>query len=344
MLVAAGFLLAAPVQAGTGPSLQQMVGQLMLVRMHGTTPSKAFLQRIERGQIGGVVLFADNFTNGNPAPLVKTLQQAARAGHQPTLLIAVDQEGGGVKRLPGAPSLGPPQMANATIAKAQGLATARNLRALGINVDLAPVLDVNHGGFIAPRTFGSTPAAVSARGTAFAAGLTLGHVLATAKHFPGLGYATLNTDDTVSTVTASRVELNADWLPYRIAIRQHVPIVMLSTAVYPALDSNVPAATSGKVVALLRKRLGFSGVAVTDALQTPEVERYFSPAKAAVRALQAGADMVLPAGVTGSVADTDMPSTAAYAAVLAAAESRILPTNTVRTSYERVLRLKALSR
>jgi beta-N-acetylhexosaminidase len=318
-----------------------MVGQLLLVRMHGPTPSQAFLKRIERGQIGGVVLFSDNLRSGNAAALVRTLQRAAQIGHQPKLLIAIDQEGGEVKRLPGAPSLAPPQMVNPTIAEAQGLATALNLHRSGVNVNFAPVLDVNHGGFIAPRSFGSTPSAVSARGNAFAAGLARGHVSATAKHFPGLGYATLSTDDSVARVNASAAHLRADWLPYRTAIKNHIPLVMMSTAVYPALGSQLPAATSPRIIAMLRRQLGFTGVIVTDALQTPNVIHYFSTGEAAVRAISAGSDVALAAGVTGSIADTDGASIAAYTSLRAAATDGRLDAETVRAAYLRVLRLKA---
>jgi beta-N-acetylhexosaminidase len=327
ILLAAVLLPAA--QAGTGPSIREMVGQLLVVRMHGTTPSADFLARIEHGEIGGVVLYSDNFRS-DPGPLIRKLQSAARAGHQPKLIVAIDQEGGIVKRLPGAPTLAAPEMTSASTAEAQGLATARNLRSFGINVDFAPVLDVNHGGFIAPRSFGKTPALVATRGAAFARGLAAGGIAGTAKHFPGLGYAKLNTDNAVATVSASAARLRADWAPYRSA---HVPLVMLSTAVYPALGVRVPAATSSKVIASLRQ-LGFTGTIVTDALQTPAVSRFYSTAGAAVRAIGAGADLVLVVGAKNS----PDKSPATYAQLVSAAVYRRID---VRDAYAHVLQLKA---
>jgi len=347
-LILTGFVLAAATLAGTvipragagaSPSVERMVGQLMLVRMHGRVPSASFLARVRRGEIGGVVLYSDNFGASGPSSLVAKLQAAAKAGHQSPLLIAVDQEGGVVKRLPGPPSLSPPEMRSATIAEAQGLATARNLAAVGINLDLAPVLDVGHGGFITPRTFGTTPAAVADRGPAFAAGLALGHVLATAKHFPGLGYASFSTDSTVTRVTASATRLKADWLPFRTAIKAGIPLVMMSTAVYPALGSNRPAALAPGIVSDLR-RLGFHGVIVTDALQTPAVTKSTTTANAAVAAVNAGDDLVLAAGPTGSYADTDGASIPAYNALVAAARSGQISTLKLRAAYTRVLALK----
>jgi beta-N-acetylhexosaminidase len=346
-LVVATFVvcLAAPSSAEpeqATPALRQEIGQLMLVRMRGRTPSASFLARIRRGEIGGVVLFADNYGPDGPARLSATLQRAARQGGQPPLLIAVDQEGGLVKRLPGAPSLAPPQMGTRTIAEAQGLATARNLGRAGVNLDLAPVLDVGRGGFITPRTFGSTPAQVAARGPAFALGLAKGGVAASAKHFPGLGYATLNTDDSPTTVRATRAQLVADLAPFRTAIQAGIGTVMVSTAVYASLAPGVPAADSRAIVSgLLRKRLGFRGVIVTDALQTPGVNHYFSTAEAARRAVAAGVDVVLAAGGTSDYAATDGVSLSTYDALVQAVQSGRLSEETVRSAYARVLALKA---
>jgi beta-N-acetylhexosaminidase len=325
-----------------GPSLREMVGQLMVVRMNGREPSTAFLSRIRRGEIGGVVLYNDNFGSPGPAHLIEILQETARKAGRPPLLIAVDQEGGIVKRLPGPPSLAPPNMRTAAIAKAQGTATARNLRRFGINTDLAPVLDVGRGGFITSRTFGSTPAEVAARGPAFAAGLAAGRVLATGKHFPGLGYAALNTDTSVETVRATRAQLVADLAPFRAAIAARIPIVMVSSAVYSSLAPNLPAVCSPAIVqGLLRRDLGFHGVVVSDALKTPAVNHFFSTPEAARRAVAAGVDMVLATGGTGNHADTDGVSVLTYDTLLAAARSGRLKQATIRAAYARVLALKS---
>jgi beta-N-acetylhexosaminidase len=321
------------------PTLSQLVGQTILARMRGTVPSASFLRRVRLGRIGGVVLFSDNYGPSGPAALVARLQQAARDGGQPPLLIAIDQEGGIVKRLPGAPNLAPPQMTSAAVARSQGLATAGNLLRNGIDVDLAPVCDVGRGGFITPRTFGATPAAVAVRCPAFAGGLALGHVAATAKHFPGLGYAATTTDTGAITVTASRARLQADLAPFRAAIAAHIPLVMVSTAVYPALGPAVPAATSTPIVqGILRGRLGFGGVVITDALDTPAVARYYGTGTASVRALQAGADAVIAAGVTPK--DADAASTAAYNAELNAAKAGTVSRAQLTASYQRILTLK----
>jgi len=326
-------------RSSSGVPLPRMVGQMIAVRMPGRVPTPSFLARIRAGQVGGVILFPENFGPAGPATLVARLQAAASQGGNPPLLIGIDQEGGIVKRLLGAPSLAPPQMVTPAIAMAQGYATARNLVRYQVNVDLAPVLDVGRGGFITPRTFGHTPATVATRGGAFARGLSSGGVVATAKHFPGLGYATTTTDAGSVVVHAPRRALLADLLPFRTAISGGIPMVMVSTALYPGLGVTAPAATSQSVVAaLLRTTLGFRGVVITDALSTRAVTRYYSPSTAAVLAIRSGVDVVLAAGTTSQGADAT--SKAAYSAVLAAVHQGRLSARTIASAYELIIQIK----
>jgi beta-N-acetylhexosaminidase len=328
----------AETQAREPVPLARMIGQLMLVRMEGRTPNASFRARVRSGQIGGIVLFADNYGPAGPAALIAQLQSVAAAGGQPRLLIAIDQEGGIVRRLSGAPSLAPRQMTNARIAEPQGLATAQNLKRYGIDADLAPVLDVGRGGFITERTFGSTPEQVANRAVSFARGLSAGGVIATGKHFPGLGYARTNTDNEPTKIRATRAELTADLLPYRRAIDQGLKMVLVSTAVYPALGDVLPAACSRRIVTgMLRQELGFDGVVITDDLQTPGVNHFLSTTDAAAHAIAAGVDMVLAAGLP---AGADRTSKAVYRALLDAARLGILPRARVAEAYAHVLALK----
>lgn len=320
-------------------SLARVVGQMMVVRIPGRIPSASFLARIRAGEIGGVVLFAENFGPAGPGALVRQLQAAVRQGGNPPLLIAIDQEGGIVKRLPGAPTLAPPMMLTPQIARAQGVATARNLAHYGINVDLAPVLDVGRGGFITSRTFGHAPATVAVRATAFAQGLIAGSVIPTGKHFPGLGYATTTTDASAVVVHASRAAVLADLRPFRSAVAGGVPLIMVGTATYPSLGVRVPAALSPAVVeGLLRKSLGFRGVVMTDALWTGAVTKYNSVPGAAVQAIAGGVDMVLVAGTTSRSAEA--MDKAAFTAVLNAARDKRLAPATITAAYQRIVALK----
>jgi beta-N-acetylhexosaminidase len=307
--------------------------------MAGSTPSPAFLERIRRGEIGGVVLYSENYGPAGPAALIAQLQAAAHQGGNPRLLIAIDQEGGIVKRLPGPPTLAPPQMDVPVIAQAQGRETGLNLAHYGINVDFAPVLDIGRGGFITPRTFGSTAAQVTSRAVAFLHGLLSAGVMPTAKHFPGLGYATTTTDDGAVAVTATRAELIADLAPYRAAIAARVPLIMVSTASYPGLRFDGPAALSATIVnGLLRGSLGYTGVVITDALDSPAITTHLTVPAAAVAALNSGVDMVLAAGTTSG--DANQVSTATFSRVLhGVAEGRITRT-TLEHAYDRILALK----
>jgi beta-N-acetylhexosaminidase len=325
----------------TQPTLAQLVGQHLLVRMRGSTPSASFLARIGRGEIGGVVLFQNNIPSAGVRSLIAELQSAARAGGQLPLLVAVDQEGGTVKRLPGPPSDAPSAMRSPSEALAQGTATGRYLKQLGIGLDLAPVLDVpaSPSAFIAARTFSSSAAAVGSRGVAFGEGLVRGGVAASAKHFPGLGRLIQSTDYAPGRITATRSALVRDLAPFRAAVRVRVPAIMVGTAIYPAYGSEAPAACSPAIVeGLLRHQLGFHGVVISDDLDTAGVWSSIPPPQAVVRAVQATVDMVYIAGVNGSGGDAIGEE--AYTALLRAAQQRLISQSQLEASYARILRLK----
>jgi beta-N-acetylhexosaminidase len=225
------------------------------------------------------------------------------------------------------------------IAQAQGRETGLNLARYGINVDFAPVLDIGRGGFITPRTFGGSTAQVTPRAVAFLRGLLDAGVMPTAKHFPGLGYATTTTDDGAVDVTATRAQLVADLAPYRAAIAAGVPLIMVSTASYRGLGFDRPAAYSPTIVnGLLRGSLGYRGAVITDALDSPAITTHLTVPAAAVAAVNSGVDMVLAAGTTSR--DADRVSTATLNGVLSAASSGRITRKTLELAYGRVLALK----
>ena len=319
--------------------LRQLVGERLFVRMNGTSPSPAFRARVRRGEVGGVVLFGPNIrTRSQVRLLVARLRAAARAGGVPPPLIAIDQEGGIVKRLQSAPPFRSAPQIGATgssrVARSEGLATARSLRARGIDIDFAPVVDVpaSTSSFIAPRAFGHDPRRVARLGGAFADGLQRGGVAATLKHFPGLGSAPANTDFATAVVSAPRSRLERELVPYRDASAR---LVMMATAVYPAYHRGTPAAFSRRIVrSLLRDDLGYNGLVVTDDLETPAVRAYTSPAEGAVRSMLAGVDMALVVG-------TEAGGDAAFDRMLAAAKSGRLKRERLETSHARVESLRA---
>lgn len=308
-LAAGAFALGAALGDGRAPRisvastlpLREQVGERLLTGMTGTAVSPKLRAAIHEGAVAGVVLFSENFpSRGAGRRLIAQLQAIPRPrALRAPLLIMVDQEGGLVKRVDGAPDASAREMGErgGAFSREQGGLTARNLRALGVNVDLAPVLDVARpGGTIAAteRGFGATAKRVAATAVPFAEGLQRGGVAATAKHFPGLGAAAENTDDAAQRITLSKARLRAvDEAPYRAFVAAGGDLVMLSTAIYPAF-SPLPAAFSRPIASgELRTRLGFEGVSVSDALETVAVRAFGGPAKAGIAAARAGTDLLL---------------------------------------------------
>jgi len=244
-----------------------------------------------------------------------------------------------VKRVGGAPTASARQMGarGAAFSSRQGRATAANLRELGINVDLAPVLDVGRpGGVIAEtdRSFGATAAKVEATAIPFAKALQAGGVAATGKHFPGFGAATENTDFSVERIDLSKGELRAvDEKPYAAFAAAGGKLVMLSTAIYPAFSDRPAAFTRAIATGELRNRLGFEGVSVTDALETPAVEDFGGTAKVVVAGARAGVDLLLFARLG--------PAERAWKALVAKLRSHRLDRGEFEAAAQRVLDLRA---
>jgi beta-N-acetylhexosaminidase len=281
-------------------SNRRLVGGSLMVRMEDAATDE-LLTLARRGQLGGVILFPS--TGVAPSVLadqVDRLRDAARKAGFPEPLVAIDQEGGEVKRLPDEPpDVAPSQMARSggpSSARAQGLVTGKALARIGIDVDLAPVLDLGRpGSFVVSRTFGDDPGEVATRGVAFAEGLDESRVAATAKHFPGLGSASADTDLGPSLVDVSKGELKADLEPFRAAIDASVPLIMVANATYPAYDSDLPASVSPLVIeGLLRDSLGYGRVVITDDLDAGALTGAgLDESEAVVAAARAGADMLL---------------------------------------------------
>ena len=282
-------------------SAKHLAGERIVVGISGTSVSAGLRSVIREGRIAGVVLFAENFPSRAAGKrLVARLQGIPRPPKlRDPLLIMVDQEGGLVKRVSGAPTASAREMGarGASFSAEQGRRTAANLRDVGVNVDLAPVLDVGRpGGVIAEteRSFGSTAARVGETAIPFAKALQAGGVVATGKHFPGFGAARENTDFSVERIDLSKQKLRAvDEKPYAAFEAAGGEMVMLSTAIYPAFSDDPAAFTRAIATGELRNRLGFEGVSITDALETPAVEDFGGTAKVAVAGARAGVDLLL---------------------------------------------------
>jgi beta-N-acetylhexosaminidase len=288
----------------------QMAGQRVIYSYSGLNPPATLLNWIRHGEVGGVIFFGGNISSRTQiAGVIRKLDAANASASNPLrnrpLLLMTDQEGGLVRRLPGQPVLSEKQIGAsahpAAQAKAAGTGAGKNLAGVGMNVNLAPVLDV----FRAPgdfddqfgRSYSTDPKKVSYLGADFIKAQQATGVAATAKHFPGLGAATAsqNTDAGPVTLSVSRHDLRTvDEFPYHAAIAAGVKLVMVSWAAYPALAGSTPAGLSSAIVGgELRDRLGFKGVTITDALEAGALQAFGTTGQRATLAARAGMDLIL---------------------------------------------------
>ena len=281
-----------------GLSLEQQVGQLVILRFAGTTAPAYVRRALREDRVAGAILFRDNATGPEQ---VTALTRALRTSAKARPLICVDQEGGGIRILPWSPPSGAqPEQAAAGTVRTDARAAAAALRGQGISVSLAPVADVPDvsGSAMSGREFSSDPETAAQAVAESVRGWRAGGVLPTLKHFPGLGGATVNTDDGPATISRTREQLAEDLVPFRSGIAAGAPLVMLSHAVYTALDSSHIASQSPAVAQdLLRDELGFRGVSMTDSLEAAAVRAVTpDPGVAAVASVGAGVDLILTTG------------------------------------------------
>jgi beta-N-acetylhexosaminidase len=285
----------------------QLAGQRVISSYPGLTPPQSLFNDIIAGQTSGVIFFGENISSDSQiAGVVTQLRHAqAQSPIQVPLLLMTDQEGGEVRRLPGQPTLSEKQIGQsgnpATAAASAGTGAGQNLAGVGMNVNLAPVLDVYYkaGNFIDQfqRSYSNNATVASTCGQAFITAQQATGVAATAKHFPGLGSATKNqnTDLAPVTLNVSLTQLHTiDEVPYPAAISAGVKLVMVSWATYPALDATLPAGLSPTVIGQeLRGRNNFTGVTITDALEAGALNAFGSTGTKAVTAAAAGMDLIL---------------------------------------------------
>jgi len=277
--------------------------QLVAVGFEGGRPPNYLYDLIRRG-LAGVVLFARNA--GRPhevTAMLGDLQECAARAGWPPLLVTIDHEGGRVQRLQQGFTPLPPAMAIGAAGDQQlaydlAKAAAAELRAAGINVNLAPCADVNSNRknpVIGTRSFGGNPEAVGRMVSATVRGYQDGGVLAVAKHFPGHGDTHQDSHLTLPVIEHSPAVLESvDLLPFRQAIEAGVAGIMSAHIVIPWLTGGLPATLSRAALdGLLRGRLGFRGVVVTDCLEMQAIAAHFSPSEASVRAVAAGADLLM---------------------------------------------------
>lgn len=285
-------------------TLEEKIGQLLMVGMEGTELDEETARFLRNHKIGGVILFGRNMKNHEQIrELTGQLQNLASGPAGVALLIGTDQEGGRVNRLPGEkgrfPSArsmagsGDPDRVRDTAAR-----MAVQLKELGINMNFAPVLDINsnpQSTVIGDRAFGNNPETVTTMGLAFIEGTLAEGIIPVAKHFPGYGNAALDPHTNLPAVTQSLEALQGSALiPFQEAVAKDVPAIMTAHILLPQVDAAAPATLSRTIITgILREQLQFDGVIVSDDLDMGAITELYSPGEAAVLSLQSGVDLLL---------------------------------------------------
>lgn len=329
-------------------TLEQKIGQMVMVGFPGLEPPAYILDWLREGRIGGVILFGRNVESpAQLAALTSACHQAAAENPAlPPILISIDQEGGVVARLresagflesPGAMALSASRSEKLT--EDMSAALASELRALGINWNYAPAVDITHdinNASIGTRSPGADPAWVSRVAAAMIRGFQRGGVAATAKHFPGIGNTPVDTHLALAVVSGSVEFLwEQDLVPFRAAVEVGVDSVMVGHVKFEALDPEHPSTLSPVVIGrLLRQEMGFTGVACTDCMEMKAVSNHYGAGESAVLAALAGIDIVL-------FSHTRAMQEAAYDALLEAARSGRLPMARIDEANARIAALKA---
>ncbi|WP_295998502.1 glycoside hydrolase family 3 protein [Rugamonas sp.] len=322
----------------THNDLRKIAGQLIMIRFPGTVLDAATAGFLKANSIRAVCLFRGNMTDS--VQLAK-LTSDLRAVMGPDALIAIDQEGGAVVRatwVPAPPAaMGLGAADDADLCRRTGAAVARAVKALGFNWNFAPVLDLNnnpHNPVIAERSFGAEPQRAAELAMAWMAGSHAERVACCVKHFPGHGDTNVDSHRDLPTVAKSVAQLNElELAPFRFAAGA-APAMMTAHIVYPALDADNPATMSRRILhGLLREEWNYQGIIITDGMDMHAIAGRYGVGNAAVRALNAGADMVMALGTT----ETQEETLNTIAAALASGEL------TMEEVHARLARLAALA-
>lgn len=286
-------------------SLEEKAGQIMMCFFEGPEISPQLRKLISELKIGGVILYSSRgniVSTEQVSELCESMQSLASASKTWPLFIGIDQEGGlimriteGVTLFPGNMALGAANDENLA-AEAAGV-IARELASLGINMNFAPVADVNNNPLnpvIGVRSFGSSPDLVSRLASAMAASFSREGIIPSAKHFPGHGNTGTDSHTGLPLISSTREELEKNEIPpFRALIMAGVETVMTAHVLVPALDGTLPATLSPTILGMLRKEMGFPGVIITDSLGMGALKKNRTIAESAVEAFNAGADILL---------------------------------------------------
>jgi beta-N-acetylhexosaminidase len=312
---------------------------MFVVGVGGTEPDYYIKKTIRERNIGGIILHDYNMqSKERTQAMVSELQKLSiKTSLCIPLIVAVDQEGGRVSSAPWV-TYHPPAAAvgqSGDPAQAQRIAEemGRQLDAVGVNTDLAPVVDTGFGAAIGDRSFGTDPHLVSKMGAAAVRGFEAAGIISTAKHFPNHGAAKVDSHTGLPVVDHDmQTVLSYDLPPFKQVVEAGVPMVMVGHLLYPAIDPERPASLSPKAIKLLRQEVGFDGVIITDDLAMEGAKQGGTVAQAAVKAVSAGADMLI---ISSPQEQVD-----AYAAVVRGVKQGRISQDQINDSVDRILKLK----
>jgi beta-N-acetylhexosaminidase len=324
-------------------SAAQRAGQQMMVGFDGLSMNDTLKHYIGQIKVGGLILFARNIAEPDQVrELCAACQAYARQCGQPPLFIAIDQEGGVVSRLkpPFTQFPGNPHMQSTDDAVDFARTTARELNQIGVNMNMAPVLDVlppQGPSVMQDRAFGNDPGHVSRMGNAVIRHLQMRKIMAVAKHFPGIGRTVLDShEDLPDLDTDARSLTETDWIPFQAAVAAGVAGIMLSHIRYRALDPSWPASLSPAVAEqILRRRMGYHGLVITDDLDMGAIVKHHPLPIIVRQCLEACVDILLICHAGPKIQE-------AFDHILALRESNAELARREEESLRRILHFKAL--
>lgn len=321
-------------------STERKIGQMLMVGFHGLEPPDHILRWLESGRISGVILFARNIDN--PAQVAELTRACHEAASRP-ILVAIDQEGGVVARLregftesPGAMALGAAD--SEELAEEVSSALGAEMRALGINWNLAPAIDLTHNihnPSVGVRSLGTDPERVGKLGVAQMRGFQKAGVAATAKHFPGKANTPVDPHVSLPVIDGPLDDMwDTDLVPFRAVSEAGIAAMMVTHVQFKALEPEYPSTLSPRIIqGLLRGDVGFTGLVSTDCMEMKAVTNKYGPGESAVLAALAGANVIL-------FSHTREFQEAAYDALLDASRSGRLPIEKIDFAVDRVQETK----
>lgn len=321
-------------------SLEEKIGQMLIVGFHGLEPPDYIIKWLSEGRISGIILFSRNIKNPKQlANLTKTCQEAAKN----PILVAIDQEGGVVARLregftesPGAMALG--ASGSEKMTKQVSTILGTEMRALGINWNLAPAIDITHNihnPSVGVRSLGVNPKQVAKLAIAQVKGFQKTGVAATAKHFPGKANTPIDPHVNLPVIDASIEEMwDTDLVPFRAVSNAGIAAMMITHVQFKTIDPEYPSTMSSRIIQkVLRRKIRFDGLVTTDCMEMKAITNKYGPRESAVLAAQAGANIIL-------FSHTKDYQEKAYEALLEAAQSGRLPKEKIDYSIKKINEVK----